>query len=281
MLSHLHKCFDARLISIHPETHLIRAFVNYDVITDFHGQKATLPRNIDKRALQHHWDMCCLENSPDWSVPRAVGSLTNTPELPSPSLHYYASRGGKGDPSKGSSQQAPDTEPPDTQPPDTQPVSETKAGPDTRDLRTSCQASGATALPPSPPPSERAPEGRTLWRMGHTVIEDPARAGELARQGQKLVSVNDDDIEGSDDINGSDEKERSPPWERRKLWRFGRRIVDDPDEAKRLRGEGWILEVIYEGRGRSRVKRRCVSTEEDAQGHDQDGAYGLKKQRLG
>ncbi|KUI73387.1 hypothetical protein VM1G_08932 [Cytospora mali] len=66
MQSHLHKCFDARLISIHPETHVIRAFVDYDVITEFHGQKANLPKGIDQQALQHHWDMCCLENTSDW-----------------------------------------------------------------------------------------------------------------------------------------------------------------------------------------------------------------------
>lgn len=77
-----------------------------------------------------------------------------------------------------------------------------------------------------------------LWRMGHTIIKDPARAGELLKQGWNLVCVNEDGIEGSDDTKGSDEEECSPTWERRKLWRFGRRTIDDPDEAKQLREEG-------------------------------------------
>lgn len=62
LLSHLHDLFDARLFSIHPDSHIIRAFVPYDVITEFHGKKAILPRDIDPHALQHHYDMCCIEN---------------------------------------------------------------------------------------------------------------------------------------------------------------------------------------------------------------------------
>lgn len=103
MLSHLHKCFDARLISIHPETHLIRAFVNYDVITDFHGKKANMSRNIDQRALQHHWEMCCLENTPLWSLPYPSSGLGNTPRLPGPSTYSNVSQE---DPSKEASTQA-------------------------------------------------------------------------------------------------------------------------------------------------------------------------------
>ncbi|KAG7402914.1 hypothetical protein Forpe1208_v016786 [Fusarium oxysporum f. sp. rapae] len=62
LLSHLHELFDARLFSIDPKTHKIRAFVPYDVITEYHGRKATLPRDVDPLALQHHYDMCCIEN---------------------------------------------------------------------------------------------------------------------------------------------------------------------------------------------------------------------------
>ncbi|KAH6949459.1 hypothetical protein DER45DRAFT_620031 [Fusarium avenaceum] len=39
MLSHPHELFDARLFSIHPKTHQIRAFVPYDGITEYHGKK--------------------------------------------------------------------------------------------------------------------------------------------------------------------------------------------------------------------------------------------------
>ncbi|CAH0019331.1 unnamed protein product [Clonostachys rhizophaga] len=62
LLSHLHELFDARLFSIDPKTHRIRAFVPYDVITEYHGRKAILPRDVDPLALRHHYDMCCIEN---------------------------------------------------------------------------------------------------------------------------------------------------------------------------------------------------------------------------
>lgn len=62
LLSHLHELFDARLLSIHPDSHIIRAFVPYDVIIEFHGREAILPREVDREALRHHYDMCCIEN---------------------------------------------------------------------------------------------------------------------------------------------------------------------------------------------------------------------------
>ncbi|KND88460.1 hypothetical protein TOPH_06834 [Tolypocladium ophioglossoides CBS 100239] len=62
LLSHLHELFDARLFSIHPDTHRVRAFVPYDVITGCHGRKAKLSTSVDTDALRHHYDMCCIEN---------------------------------------------------------------------------------------------------------------------------------------------------------------------------------------------------------------------------
>lgn len=62
LLSHLHELFDARLFSIHPETLRIRVFVPYDVILDYHGSVAQLSPVVDRRALRHHYDMCCIEN---------------------------------------------------------------------------------------------------------------------------------------------------------------------------------------------------------------------------
>lgn len=46
--------FDTRLIAFHPQTHLIRAFVNYDVINDFHGMLSNLPKRIPEEVLQYH-----------------------------------------------------------------------------------------------------------------------------------------------------------------------------------------------------------------------------------
>ncbi|KAL7799200.1 hypothetical protein V8C37DRAFT_366959 [Trichoderma ceciliae] len=62
LLSHLHELFDSRLFSIHPETLQIRAFVPYDVICKYHGLTAIVPSNVDRNALRHHYDMCCIEN---------------------------------------------------------------------------------------------------------------------------------------------------------------------------------------------------------------------------
>lgn len=64
LASHIHQLFDARLVSIHPRTLRIRAFVPYDLITPYHGRVAALDRKSmpDRNALEHHWDMCCIEN---------------------------------------------------------------------------------------------------------------------------------------------------------------------------------------------------------------------------
>ncbi|KAI1129762.1 hypothetical protein F5Y10DRAFT_276545 [Nemania abortiva] len=58
----LHECFNAGLFSIHPHTLRIRVFVPYDVLTPFNGKKASVPSSTDWRALQHHYEMCCIEN---------------------------------------------------------------------------------------------------------------------------------------------------------------------------------------------------------------------------
>lgn len=62
LLSHFHELFDSRLFSIHPDTLQIRAFVPYDVICDYHGRKAALGAYVDRNALRHHYEMCCIEN---------------------------------------------------------------------------------------------------------------------------------------------------------------------------------------------------------------------------
>lgn len=62
LLSHLHELFDARLFSIHPDTLQIRVFMPYDVLLDYHGSIAHLSWNVDRRALRHHYEMCCIEN---------------------------------------------------------------------------------------------------------------------------------------------------------------------------------------------------------------------------
>lgn len=62
LLSHLHELFDARLFSIHPDTLRVRAFVPFDVLLDYHGRIAQVSADVDRAALRHHYDMCCIEN---------------------------------------------------------------------------------------------------------------------------------------------------------------------------------------------------------------------------
>ncbi|KUI73262.1 hypothetical protein VM1G_09062 [Cytospora mali] len=231
MMSHLHKCFNLRLFSIHPTRHTVRAFVDYDLLIDYYGKKVKLPKDIDKRALQYHWDMCCLENTPASTVDFDSGTLSNIPELPKP---LRSSNISLGDPSKGVAPQASDKQASDAQASDTHNASQ--ALPDLQTFRlTSFMASDATPCPSSPPPSEPALEGHS----GYRVIKDPALAEELRKQGWNVVRINKSDTKDSDEKCG---------------------------------------------RGRSIEKRRCVATEEEAEGDSdegsRDGMHRRKKQRL-
>ncbi|KAM3499284.1 hypothetical protein MY11210_009622 [Beauveria gryllotalpidicola] len=62
LFSHLHDMFDQRLFSIHPETLQIRVFMPYDILLAYHGRGAKVQRRVDRLALRHHYDMCCIEN---------------------------------------------------------------------------------------------------------------------------------------------------------------------------------------------------------------------------
>lgn len=143
--STLHRCFDARLFSIHPETRKIRAFINLGLITKFHGQTATLPDDIPKKILQHHWDMCCLENTVAPDVPFPMNVLTDIPQLPPRAKFLRAS---EGDPSK----QTPNPGTPSF--PDAPPSDTSSSG---KQVFSSASYQ-ATAHPPSPPPSEPGSE---------------------------------------------------------------------------------------------------------------------------
>ncbi|KAH6985459.1 hypothetical protein EDB80DRAFT_767932 [Ilyonectria destructans] len=119
LLSHLHELFDARLFSIHPETLRVRVFMPYDVLLDYHGSVAQLSPIVDRRALRHHYQLCCIENmaakmplseaSTSEAVSRSAASGaispfesgSHTPIIPSvTSTGNGSSQGIPGDPSK-------------------------------------------------------------------------------------------------------------------------------------------------------------------------------------
>ncbi|KAI0864198.1 hypothetical protein F4860DRAFT_529744 [Xylaria cubensis] len=62
LMKHFRHFFDARLFSIHPETLRIRVFVPYDALLRFNGQIASVPDQVDRWALQQHYEMSCIEN---------------------------------------------------------------------------------------------------------------------------------------------------------------------------------------------------------------------------
>ncbi|KUI66425.1 hypothetical protein VM1G_11369 [Cytospora mali] len=160
-------------------------------------RKVDLPSRIEESTLQHYWDMCCLENVPLSSLPASQGALTDIPELPGKSLNSGASQGdSQGDPSKRAFPPASHIQVSDNPAADTP----TPSGIEALRLK-SFLASASTAYPPSPPSSEPASEEHKLWRFGHKVIKDPARARELWRQGHNLIPI-ESDTEGSDEKRG-------------------------------------------------------------------------------
>ncbi|KAJ2998898.1 hypothetical protein NUW58_g179 [Xylaria curta] len=62
LMKHFHNFFDGRLFSIHPKTLRIRVFVPYDALLRFNGQTASVPQQVDRRALRQHYEMSCIEN---------------------------------------------------------------------------------------------------------------------------------------------------------------------------------------------------------------------------
>ncbi|KAM3513533.1 hypothetical protein MY11210_002820 [Beauveria gryllotalpidicola] len=62
LMKHIRDFFDTRLFSIHPRTLLIRVFVPYQALERYHGRKAQVPPTVNRKALRHHYDMCCIEN---------------------------------------------------------------------------------------------------------------------------------------------------------------------------------------------------------------------------
>ena len=120
LMKHIHEFFDARLFSINPHTFRIRVFVPYNALIKFNGERASVPATTDRKALRHHYEMCCIENmaaerpnldatSP--STSRIATSGTGTPfsaryDLPatpnSRSMQTETVVGRTGDPSKRS-----------------------------------------------------------------------------------------------------------------------------------------------------------------------------------
>lgn len=228
LLSHLHKCLEARLIAIHPTTHHIRTFAWYDILNDYHGQKAEIPPDVDPNALQHQWDMCCLENIVAAGIPNVpvVSSPPIVPPIQSPRD------------TSSTMPQGPDRPP--TSGPGHDSASHTITGQPTSGTNNQHRLSSVTAHPPSPPSSDTVGQW-TKWKVGNEVIEDPRYADRLRHKGW-------------------DVKELRAPSDVVQLeqgWQVGNEVIEDPSYAERLRKNGWnVRELRGSGRPRTRPRKR-------------------------
>ncbi|KAI1132764.1 hypothetical protein F5Y10DRAFT_230734 [Nemania abortiva] len=234
LASNLHQCFDARLISIDPDTSLIRAFVPYDMIMDFHNTTAYIPKHIDRYALRHHYDMCCIENMsairwagvsmpPSGTRELSIVALPSSPNITEPNLGPVQNLS---DPQKRSqSTQG------NRQNNSNNNDKKNNFSSNVSDLLDKCGQFDAQQLPPSPPSSEPrqdSSQGR-MWRLGGLIITNPQAAEELKRKGW-LVEVYESDCE---DEEGQDSDTE------------GQSLVDDD-----------LCRKEEEQRGRSRKRQR-------------------------
>ncbi|EHA58527.1 hypothetical protein MGG_10925 [Pyricularia oryzae 70-15] len=204
MASHLHQCFDQRLFSIHPDTGIIRVFLPYSLLLEYHGKHAHLAPGVSKRALRFHYDMCCIENFgakiplPPSPVPLSIRSDAAT------KLPVNTSKPIPGDPNKTQNQSTAAARMPAATPApkDTQHgAADTGADPPASD---SDDAAGSeeldsTKLPPSPPSSCRMskqddPQRQfRLWRVGELILSDFRKAEWYQNQGWLVVNIDGED----------------------------------------------------------------------------------------
>ncbi|KAL2282144.1 hypothetical protein FJTKL_11185 [Diaporthe vaccinii] len=194
----IHQCFDARILSINPDTSRIRAFMPYDVITEYHGKKADLPRGLDIRALRHHYDMCCIENMAAQKQPglglstvarnkaTTMNPVTQSrPDIPGDPAEKDQVRGEERDHDATSSHDQGSAKAPE-------------------------RSSVDQLL--SPPPSERGQ--KTTWRCGGVRLTDARRVQQLREDGW-LVYEEEGDLTDQSSYFEDEEEERGRPRKRR------------------------------------------------------------------
>lgn len=185
----MHQCFDTRILLIDRDTGRIRAFMPYDLITDYYGKKANLPRGIDRRALRHHYDMCCMENMAAKKQP-GLGLFTvvrNKAIVISPVTPMALNLV---DPTKEN-----------RTPGDEQNQDSGSSG--TNQNRSEVQQRWGGHLPT--PPSSDSGQKRT-WRLGQQRLTDPQKVQRLREEGWVLY---EDDGRSNDQSSEEEERGRS------------------------------------------------------------------------
>ncbi|KAI0449066.1 hypothetical protein F5B21DRAFT_495628 [Xylaria acuta] len=189
----IHRLFDARLISIEPTTKRIRVFMPCDFLTEYHGKKALLPEGVSISALQHHYDMCCIENMTAKRRPITTSLLLNKS---SKTTLVAASQ----IPSQTKDPFKPQLLKQNSKPQDEMPKNNLDSHQDTTDL------------PPSPPSSEPGSRPR-LWRSGGLWFTTEQEAN-LMRQKGWLVYEVDRDNEEEEEEDEKEEEQRGRPRKR-------------------------------------------------------------------
>lgn len=266
LLSQLHNPFDARLVSIHPKTKRVRAFVPYDVLIEHHGHEARVPVKIDEQALQHHYDMCCIENMVAPWIPSAPNASQrndySTTAVPVSSNADTQAAGASPDQSAAremrppavpqapsqmtpptSSYQAHPISPPcsDT---DEKSTSQTRAG--MVEGQQAFGADGHLAKEVNPVENDR----ERIWLQGAEVITKPQQAEELLRQGWILKETHR-------------EYKRPRDPSRKRKWMCGALEIDDPQKAADMTRQGWILYEVEDDEDdeKDKTERRQASTD--------------------
>lgn len=170
----------------------------YDVITGYHGTKARLPKYVSCEALQHHYDMCCIENMA--AKKQIVASLRG---IPAATLAVLPSSGGPpaGDPARKTH--------PQVDVPDNRQGSGVSGGAESSPHRRQ-----PTEQVPTPPSSDQELGRETVWRIGCVYFTDAQEAERKRREGWNVIKV-DSEEEDSDDSCSSSDEERGRPRKRR------------------------------------------------------------------
>ncbi|KAI0868665.1 hypothetical protein GGS24DRAFT_481628 [Hypoxylon argillaceum] len=203
---HIHRLFDARLVSIEPTTKRIRVFMPCDSLTEYQGKFAFLPEGVNLNALQHHYDMCCIENMaakrpslpPSLQINKMFQPiLAAASQMPSP----------KGDPSKS---QLP------------LPTRNSK-GQDETLKNNSDSPQERTDLPPRPPSSEPGTTVR-LWRSGGLLLTNEQEVDQMRQKGWLVYAVDRDEDEDEEDEDEEDEDENVEEEEEEERGRSRKRL---------------------------------------------------------
>lgn len=201
LAAHIHFSFNARILSIDPDTLRIRVFMPYNLITEYHGKIAALPPHIDLHALRHYYDMCCVENlvaqkklGPGMLTLARSKSITISP------ANLDAADTDHGEPIKNQAQE-----------------SQSNHGSRGNNNSNDATAQGQHSDQPlSPPLSESEPSQQTVWRCGGIILTDSQQVQQLRGKGWLVYKVKDDWDSASTDLDQSsgEEEPRGRPRKR-------------------------------------------------------------------